>query len=252
MTRGDAAAAASRDRGQSNVVGVALLLAIAMIGIGGLTAGIGTVVESNAGAADAASVAQGFDRAFQPAERTGYREERVAFTDGRIATEERTLRILNESGVVAAVAVDALVYETDDRRVAYEAGAIVRGEAGNGWFYDSPPITASDGDGGVLVVGAPTLNASGDTATGTTGQPVELATNVSHDRRALGDGTYRVAVETPTPGAWKRHFEDAPGVTEASGRQFPGDDHQSVVATYRGDRTAYLVVHEMGLEVGRD
>ncbi len=250
MIRRDADAAGSADRGQSNVVGVALLLAIAVIGIGGLTAGIGAVVESNAAAADASSVADGFDAALQPTETTGHREDRVAFTGGRLTTEERTLRVLNESGVVATVAVDALVYESEGRRVAYEAGAVVRGRVGNSWLHGDPPITASEGEGGVLVVGATALNASDGTTTGAVGQSVELSTNVSHDRRALGNDSYRVAIETETPGAWKRHFEDSAGVASASGRQFPGDDHQSVVATYRGDRTAYLVVHDMRLEVG--
>ena len=250
MSRHTAAFPTAAGRGQSNVVGVALLLAIAVIGIGGLTAGIGAVVESNAAAADAASVADGVDAALQPTETTGHREDRIAFTGGRLATEERTLRVLNESGVVATVAVDALVYESGDRRVAYESGAVVRGRAGNSWLHDAPPITASEGDGSVLVVGAAALNASDGTTTGAVGQSVELSTNVTHDRRTLGNGTYRVAVETTTPGAWKRHFENSAGVSAANGRQFPGDDHQSVVATYRGDRTAYLVVHEMRLEVG--
>ncbi|SNZ12635.1 flagellin N-terminal-like domain-containing protein [Natronoarchaeum philippinense] len=239
------------DRAQSNVVGVALLLAIAVVGLGGLTAGIGAVVESNAATADAASVADGFDRALQPTETTGYHEGRVAFANGRIATEDRALRVLNESGVVATVAVDALVYESGDRRVAYEAGTIVRGRTGNSWLYEAPPITASRGSGGVLAVGAAQLNASEWTTTGAAGRSLRLSSRVSHDRRALGNGSYRVAIETPTPGAWKRHFDAQSAVRSTSGRLFPGDDHQSVVATYRGDRTAYLIIHDMQLEVNR-
>ena len=45
------------DRGQSNVVGVALLLAIAVISMGALTAAVGVVVDSTAARADADRVA---------------------------------------------------------------------------------------------------------------------------------------------------------------------------------------------------
>jgi hypothetical protein len=237
------------DRAQSNVVGVALLVGIAVLGMGALTAGIGAVVESNADTADAISVADGFDRALRPLETTGVREGHVAVTGGRLTTESRTLRVLNESGVVATADVDALVYRSGDRRVAYEAGAVVRGRPGNAWFHRDPSITASRGDGGVLIVSAPVLNASDRTVTGAAGQQVRLSTNVSHGRRTLGDGNYRVAVETSTPSAWQRQFEDSAGVDAIDRRLFPGDDHDSVVASYSGNRTAYLVVHDLRLEV---
>ena len=240
------------ERAQSNVVGVALLVGIAVIGIGGLTMSIGAVVDSNAATADATSVADGFDRALRPVETTGAREGRVAVTGGRVTTEERTLRVLNESGVVATAEVDALVYRSGDRRVAYVADAIVRGRPGNAWLHREPSITASRGTGGILVVSAPVLNASDRTVTGAAGQHVRLSTRVSHDRRPLGDGEYRIAVETATPGAWERYFEDSPGATPTDRRLFAGDEHDSVVAEYEGNRTAHFVVHDLRLEVDGD
>ena len=49
------------DRGQSNVVGVALLLGVAVVSMGALTAAVGVVVESSAGQADAERVATDLD-----------------------------------------------------------------------------------------------------------------------------------------------------------------------------------------------
>lgn len=234
-------------RAQSNVVGVAILLGVVVVALGALTAGVGSVVNQNAAAADAARVADDFDAALDPVEATGLHRGRVSFTDGRLRTVERDLRVLNESGVVRTVRVDALVFTAGERRVAFLAGAIVRGPPDNARVRTPPPITASRGDeDGVLVVGAPALNGSvGVSATG--GGSALLRSNVSHQRDALGDGRYRVAVETATPGAWKRYFERENATV--STRDFDGDGVASVVATYPGERVAYLVVHDLRLEV---
>ncbi|WP_115865415.1 DUF7289 family protein [Halorussus litoreus] len=264
----------NRDRAQSNVVGVAILLGVVVLSLGTLTAGIGSVVDDNAAAADASRVATDLDAALDPVEATGVHRGRVSFTEGRLRTVERDLRVLNESGVVRPVQVDALVFTAGERRVAFLAGAVVRGPPDNAVLRTPPPITASrggghDGDGeaedgtesGVLVVGAPELNGSvgvsvnggeavaGSKAAGSgvAGGSALLQTNVSHHRAALGEGTYRVAVETATPGAWRRYFERE-NATVAT-RDFDDDGVVSVVASYPGERTAYLVVHDMRLEV---
>ena len=238
----------TRRRAQANVVGVALLLGVVVVALGSLTASVGTVVEHNAAAADATRVATDFDRALSPVEATGLHRGRVSFTDGSLRTVERELRVLNSSGVVGTVGVDALVFETDDRRVAFTAGAVVRGRPGNAWFHSPPPITASRGGGaeGVLVVGAAKLGGTVSYAA-SGGASVALRTNVTHRRTALGNDTYRVAVETATPGAWRRRFAERNATV--STRDFDVDGVDSVVARYPGRRVAYLVVHEMRLEV---
>ncbi|WP_276300189.1 DUF7289 family protein [Halorussus lipolyticus] len=243
------------NRAQSNVVGVAILLGVVVVALGTLTAGIGTVVEQNAASADAARVATDLDDALEPVAATGVHRGRVSFSDGELQTVERELRVLNESGAVRTVEADSLVFTAGQRRVAFLAGAVVRGPPGNAKVRTPPPITASRGaDGGddpdakgVLVVGAPKLDGTvGFSATG--GGSVVLRTNVSHHRTALGDGKYRVAVETATPGAWRRHFE-AQNATVTT-RDFDGDGVTSVVAAYPGERVGYLVVHDLRLEVG--
>lgn len=253
------------DRAQSNVVGVAILLGVVVVALGSLTAGIGAIVEENAAAADSARVAADFDAALDPVEATGVHRGRVSFTDGELQTKERDLRVLNESGTVRTVSADALVFTAGDRRVAFLAGAVVRGPPDNAKVRTPPPITASrsgatgvgaggGGGGGpddadppgVLVVGAPALNGS-VAVSGSGGASVALRTEVSHRRSLLGNGTYRVAIETATPEAWRRHFERQNA--SVTTRDFDGDGVTSVVAAYPGERVAYLVVHEMNVEV---
>lgn len=232
-------------RGQSHVVGVAILLAITTLSLGVLTAGVGGLVESNAAAADADRVADGFV-AMRPAESTGVRRHRLSFGEGRLSVESRTVRVLDEAGVVASHDAQALIFETGDRRVAFLAGAVVRGSEGNAGVTRPPPLSTSDS---LLVVGLPVLNASGPDAVGGSGATtLTLRTDTSHDRRDLGSGTYRVAVETATPDAWAAYFAEKGATTTR--RDFDGDGTESVVAAFPGERTAYLVVHDARLEVG--
>lgn len=233
-------------RAQSTVVGVALLLGITVISLGMLTASIGAIIEGNAEHADATRVATELDDSLQPIETTGVHRGHLTFTEGTLRPVDRDLRVLDESGVVERVPVDALVFETGDKRVAFLAGAIVQGTPGNANLYRPPPVTASE-NSGVLVVGAPTLNGSGISLGASGGARITLETNVSHTRTNLGQGTYRVAIETATPEAWERYFADQNATTTRT--DFDEDGVESVVASFPGHRTAYLVVHDMRLEV---
>ena len=231
-------------RAQANVVGVALLLAITTISLGALTAGVGTVVESNAAAADANRVADSFAD-LQPSKSTGVERHQLAFGQGSLRVVDRTVRLLDGEEVVASHEADALVFETGDRRVALLAGAVVRGSGEAARIAERPPISTADS---LLVVGLPVLNASGpETVSGSGATQLTLQTDTTHDRTDLGDGRYRVAIETATPAAWERHF--AAESVETTRRDFDDDRVPSVVATYPGERTAYLVVHDAALEV---
>lgn len=238
-----------RSRAQSNVVGVALLLTVTVIAMGALTAGVGTIVAENAETADATRVADGFDSALRPVESTGADRGTVEFADGSLRTVERDLRVINDT-TVRTVQVDALVYEAGDRRVVFLAGAIVRGTGQGARLHRRPPITASRGSGGVLVVGAPKLNASSVGRSGSGTVRATLRTTVSHERIHLGRGEFRVAIETETPAAWGRAFERLGATVVTTDRDFDQDGISSVVATFDGPRRTYLVVHDMQLEVG--
>ena len=239
-------------RAQSNVVGVALLLGVTVVALGTLTATVGVVVERNAANADAARVAADFDQALSPVETTGRSRGRVSFTDGRLRTAVRELRLLNESGPVQTVQVDGLQFASGRNQVTFLAGAITSEHDGHARLRRPPPITASadGGSQGVLIVGAPVLNASQVAISGAA-DGVVLRTTVTHRRVALPTGTYRVAIETEAPEVWSEYFRRQNATVVATDREFDGDGVESVVAQFPGDRVAYLVVHDMRLEVTR-
>jgi hypothetical protein len=233
------------DRAQSHVVGVALLLSMTLLAVAGITAGLGTVVDENAARADADRVTADLDDALRPAETTGVRRGTVRFGDGELQTVDRELRVLNVSGTVRVVDVDALVYTVGDRRVSVLAGALTRGAGDGSRLVRSPTIVAAP-DGGDLIVGAPRLGGE-VSAQGRTERT--LRTNVSHERVTLGEGRYRVAVETRATAAWVDAFAARNATVVATDRDFDGDGVGSVVARFPDRRTAYLVVHELRLEV---
>jgi len=229
------------DRAQSNVVGVALLLGIAIVSLGALTAAVGVVVDSSASQADAERVAGDLDTALQPVAATGPQRGRVTFGAGRLYPVDRELEVRADGAVVERLSVNALVYESGDRRVVFLMGAIVRGDPGHAWLETDPSITVDDE---VLVVGAPRLGDDVGAVSGSGGVTATVRTDVSHDRQALGEATFSLALETRTPAAWERTFE-AMGAAVA---RSPGDP-PTVVATFDGDRTGYLVVHDLEAEV---
>lgn len=233
-------------RAQSNVVGVAILLGVTVIALGALTASVGTVVDQHAAASDTRRVAGDLDDALQPVETTGVHRGDVAFTDGELALLERQVRVLNTSGVVATVDANALRFSAGSREATYLAGSVL--VAGNGWARARSPLAVA-ADPGVLVVSVPALRGDISVAASGSGSGVTrtIRSNVSHHRRSLGDAGYRVAVETEYTDAVAEQFESM-GAT-ATTRDFDGDGVQSVVASFDGVRTGYLVVHETEVTV---
>ncbi|MEF8785818.1 MAG: type IV pilin [Haloarculaceae archaeon] len=233
-------------RAQSHVVGVALMLGISVLALGALTVGVGEVIDAQTAHADATRIADEMDTALQPIERTGPHTDTVQFADGSLRTVERDLRVYRNDTLVAERSVGALVFSAGERRVAFVAGAIVRGENGGAWLATEPPITASERNE-VLVVGAPVLSAGDTAVSGSGGSTVHLQTNVSHDRRDLGPGRYEVAIETTAHGAFEEYFAGQNASTAS--RDIDGDGIESMVATYDGTRRGYLVTHNLSLEV---
>ncbi|MDS0220596.1 type IV pilin [Haloarcula sp. S1AR25-5A] len=232
---------------QSHVVGVVLLLGLTVVALGGLTAVVGNVVDGHTATADEARVANTFETAFRPVEQTGHQTARVRFTEGRLTTVERELRVLNDSGVQRTVSIDAMVYESGDNRVRFLGGSVVRGTQGNAWLESDPPVTATRDDTAVIV-GAPLVNASGGTVSGTGGVSASIRQNVSHERERLPADNYSVAIETETPRPFAEYFQRVGATTRV--RDIDGDGVQSVVASFPGRRTLYLVRHDMRTEVG--
>lgn len=232
------------ERGQSNVVGVAVLIGLTMISLGTLTAAVGTVVESHAAAANADRVADDLDAAIQPVEATGRHTGRLSFTDGEFRTIARTVRI-HDGSAWRAYDVGGIEYESGSHRVLAVAGAIVRDYGGGAKMYRDPPFAVSKG---VALFGVAVLDANG-TGSITTDRAttLSLATNVTHERQDLGNEEFAIAIETDAPGAWERYFERIGADVER--KSFEGDAHGSVVARFDGARTGYLVRHTLDLEV---
>jgi flagellin-like protein len=227
-----------RSRGQSNVVGVAILLGVTVVALGAVTASVGTVVDQHAAASDTRRVAADVDDALRPLETTGVRRGTVSFTSGSVDTLDREVRVLDSGGVVATVDANALRFTAASRGATYLAGSVL--VHGDNWAQTRTPVTVT-ADPDVLVVSVPALRGNvSRTATG--GVTYSLRSNVSHVRRSLGRGGYRVAVETAHPEALREQFEQMDAtVTE---RDVDEDGVPSVVADFPGSRTAYLVVHD--------
>jgi len=233
-------------RAQSHVVGVALMLGLAVIALGSLTVGIGMLVDTQVSNADANRVADDLETALQGVERTGRHSHPVRFTDGRLVTGDRTLRILDSGDVVERHDIGSVSFEGGDERVTFVAGAVVRGTGENAWLTAEPAITSSRRSS-VLIVGVPVVGEGHTTVAGRGGIRTTLRTNVEHTASELGVGEYAVAIETATPGAFERYFERVGAETDR--RTFGDDQFVSVVARFPGEREGYLVRHELNLEI---
>lgn len=231
---------------QSHVVGVVLLLGLTVVALGGLTTVVGSVVDGHTATADETRVARTFETKLRPVEQTGHRTARVRFTEGRLTTTDRELRVRNGSGVRRVVDVDGLLYESGDSRVAFVSGSVVRGTRGNAWLERRLPVTATRDDT-ALIVGAPVLNESGASVSGTGGVTARVRVNVSHSRETLPADNYSVAVETATPRPLAESLQRVGATTHRT--DLDGDGVPSVVARFPGRRRLYLVVHDMRTEV---
>ena len=232
-------------RAQTTVVGVALLLALTVVAVGGLTATAGSIVDD--GATTAAATRVGSDLATALGPDRDDPETSIEVTDGTIRVVNRSVWLLDDETVVWAGHAGAVVYTDGDRRVTGFAGAVVRHDGDRSRMV-APSRIAPAADS--LYVGVPVLNATGadGIATGDRRLSVTLRTDAETARETLPADDYRIAVETPTPAAWERHFAERGA--ETTRQDIDGDGVPSVVTSWDGDRTVHLVVHDVRLHVG--
>lgn len=238
----------TRRRGQSTLVGVAVLLAVTVLSVGALTVAVGETVERGATAADASRVADDAVGLTSPTERTG--RVRLRFAGGRVSTVDREVRVLNGSGPVRTVDVGGVVYERGRHRVAAVAGAVVRGHGDGAWIHTPPRLRT---DRGTLLVSVVALGTEPGRAAGSAGGDgvtggIAFETAPTHGRTALPDDARRVAVETETPAAWERALTAA-GASSVERRDIDGDGVESVVGTFRAVDRVFLAVHRLRAEV---
>jgi flagellin-like protein len=245
------------DRAVSSVVGVSLLLAVTVVSLGALTAGVGTVVDRGATAATvdrAAADVAGID----PTARTGETRTAVELGGGSLRTAERTVRVVAVEGGVGTAGVDptdavaaypagALVYEVDGRRVVAAAGGVVVDD-GAGFRRDPHLTVATGGAGnGTILFGLPVWNATVASAASGTGEAT-VRTRVTHRREAFAPDDYALTVETTAPTPWRERF--AAAGADVAVRDLDGDGTPSVVARFYGTSRVVVVVHDARVEVG--
>ncbi|RRJ29184.1 DUF7289 family protein [Halocatena pleomorpha] len=232
------------DRGQSHVVGIALLVGVTVISIAAITASVGVLIDQQVASADAIRVADGMEAAFDPKGTSGVRRDRLPFADGTLRPVDRQLRLIDGTTVVRSIDTDALVFTSGDQRVTFAAGAIMRGSAGEAWLHAKPMITAPP-NGSTLIVGAPVIGTP-DTVSGS-GTTVTIEQNVTHERSVIGNATDAVSIETTTPGPLSWYFSERGAAVER--QDLDGDGVESIIVTFRGERQTYLIVHELNVEV---
>lgn len=228
------------ERGQSSVIGVALLLAVTVVAVAGMTAIVGSVIEDRAATAGIERAGAAFDEALDPGA-VGPGRDRIALPGGRLRVVERTLQVRRPGGPVVTLDVGGLVYAADDRSVTYVSGALVRATRAGATVRGDRPVRADDGD---VFVSAVVLGAS--PGRGIDADATTFRTNVTHDRRTVARGNYRIALETRAPDAWATRL-DAFGPTTTT--DFDDDGVPSVVVDPDGSGRIYLTIHRLGLEV---
>lgn len=230
-------------RGQSSIIGVAVLVAVTVLSVGALTVTAGTFVEDGVAAANTQRVADDLARISSD----GDDLTRIEFSRGTLSVEPRTVRLLRGEGSVVTVEVDALVYESRGRRVTYLNGALVDGRGNQSRMRGPTPVVVGSDR---VLVDLVALNASGPAGVGgTDATAVTVRTRPTHEYRTLETGQYAVAVETETPGAWERTFADA-GLTP-SRRDFDGDGVPSVVGRVPDAAAVDLAVHDLRAVIRR-
>lgn len=235
------------NRGQSSIIGVAVLVAVTALSIGALTIAAGTFVSDGVAAANTQRVADDLAHI----DDRGTHTTRLEFSRGALRVEPRTIRVLRGEGTVVEVDADALVYETRGRRVTTLGGVLVDGRGNQSSLREPLPLVIDDER---VLVDVVALNASGSTSVGgSTGTAVVVRTNATHEYRTLREDRYAVAIETETPTAWERAVSELATDREVDveRRDFDDDGVPSVVVSIPGETTIDLAIHDLRAVVGR-
>ncbi|WP_410765561.1 hypothetical protein [Haloferax sp. DFSO60] len=233
------------NRAQSNIVGVALLLGIGVVAIGLLTASVGGLVNAQLNAADTAATADGFADIRDSVLAGSNTTHAIRVTDGDVSRTDRTIRILPEGGSNRTYDADGYVVERGSHAVRFVGGAVVRGERDRAYLVTPSPVSLT-GDSVFLTLPVANPNTTDGFGLGSTsGIRIETERKVTE----LPSDTYRVAIETETPVAWERTFEEQG--FEVSRIDLDGDGVPSVVVTLPEDRTLTVARYDYALEVAR-
>lgn len=243
------------DRGVSNVVGYVLVFSLITVTIGAVFAVGIAGVEDRREAERVANVERAFDVLddnLRDVQRYGdpNRATEVRLAGGTLSVSEETRFVLadtNETGDVETGTLSewtsrAVTYRDGGTTIAYEAGALVRGDG--------------DGDGSVMLSEPRFVAADGRTTV-----PIVALVRGDGDERVAGDGTVQITavadsnadsetrrfdaasgetlylwVETDHPDAWARYFDRVDGFEDAT----PADADGAAVAELTHDDVVYV------------
>ena len=144
-----------------------------------------------------------------------------------------------DNGTVAAWTSRPLAYRDGGTTIAYDAGALVRGDGDGSVMLSEPRFVATDNRTTIPIVGL--VRGSGDHSVAGEGTvqitTVEDATTSSETERFEGGGeTLYLWVETEHPDAWGRYFEE----TDGFGNATPAGAEGVVVAELNHSETVYV------------
>lgn len=260
---GGVSSLAGDERGVSDVVGYILVFSLITITIGTVFAVGITGVEDRREAERVANVERAFDVLddnLRDVQRYGdpNRATEIRLAGGTLSIAEETRFALAntsdpddvDNGTLAEWTSRTVAYSEDDTTIAYEAGALVRGDGDGSVMLSEPRFIAADGRTTlpvvVLVRGGGAERVTGDGTVQITA--VEGANADSETTRfdAPSGETLYLWVETDHPEAWARYFERVDWFEDAT----PADADGVAVAEIEHDDSVYVreIVRLVGLQ----
>lgn len=250
------------ERGVSDVVGYILVFSLITITIGTVFAVGITGVEDRREAERVANVERAFDvlddnlrdvqRYSDP-----NRATEIRLAGGTLSTSAETRFVLantSDPDDVTNHTLDewtsrTIAYEEGDTTIAYEAGALVRGDGDGSVMLSEPRFVAADGRTTIPMVallrgdGEESVTGEGTVQITAVEDPNADSTTTRFDA-ASGETLY-LWVETDHPDAWARYFERVDGFSDAT----PADADGVAVAELTHDDLVYVreVVRLIGL-----
>lgn len=235
---------------------LALVAAVTVLALGGLTAGIGSLIQGGASTVEAERAADELGAAVDPKEIVGTRERSVDLRGGTVDVKAHRIRIVDADGlaiheseatvpIVEELQSDALVYTRDDQTIRLRGRAITTSIDGDHSLHREPGIITDD-DTVVLGIG---LLQTDDEKLEDRSAAVTVIAESEHERVTYPEQAYAIAIETPHPDIWEPYLESTGASVETTGAQFPDDDYHSVIATFAGERELVLVRNDVTVEV---
>ncbi|WP_330631336.1 DUF7289 family protein [Halocatena halophila] len=226
-------------RGQSHVVGVALLLAITIISMSVLTMSVGTLIDAGQSRDEHERVGTALERLNDPSspDRTS-----LTATIGTISTAPREITVSTSTGADYRFETTAIVYTNGHHRVSTLCGAVISGQPGNAWFRSTPRVFSPE-SASVRLIRLTAISTSGfDRLQGAhTFNRQRSRTHHSHDTL-----TGSLSIETATPGPFERFFR-ARGY--APSREDPDSDGiPSVSVSFTQKRRTILMIRNITVE----